>query len=79
MSNIKIGDTVKVIGTTDCGGIEKECIKIETICRVVGVQNDKKGVLVGVIPEKELPFTGYGEYWYLEKDVQKGHMEWIPE
>lgn len=75
---IKIGDTVKVIGITDCGGFEKECIKIGTICKVVGTVNDEKsGLLVGIIPERELPFKGYGEYWYLEKDVEKGRMKWV--
>lgn len=75
---IKVGDNVKVIGTTICGGIEKECIKIGTICRVVGTEMDKKvGLIVGLIPEKQLPFKGYGEYWYLEKDVEKGHCEWV--
>lgn len=77
---INIGDTVKVIGTTSCGGDEKECIKIGTICRVVGIRNDEKeGLLVGIIPERKLPFNGYGDYWYLVKDVEKGHMEWIAE
>ncbi|MBR5796324.1 MAG: hypothetical protein IKY26_09290 [Erysipelotrichaceae bacterium] len=75
---IKVGDTVKVIGTTVCGLEEKECIKIGTICKVVGIEVDEKeGLIVGMIPERELPYNGYGEYWYLEKDVEKGHMEWI--
>lgn len=75
---IKVGDTVKVIGKTSCGGGEIECIKIGTICKVVGTENDEtEGLIVGVIPEKEIPYKGYGEYWYLEKDVEKGHMEWV--
>lgn len=77
---IKVGDTVKVIGTTSCGGFEKECIKIGTICKVVGTENDEReGLIVGIVPKKELPYNGYGEFWYLEKDVEKGHMEWIKE
>lgn len=77
---IKLGDTVKIIGTTVCGGVEKECIPIGTVCRVVGVENRKKeGLIVGVIPKKELPYSGYGEYWYLARDVEKGHMEWVKE
>ena len=77
---IKVGDTVKVVGTTDIGGIEKELIKINTICKVVGVENNEKyGLIVGLIPERELPYNGYGEFWYLEKDVEKGHMEWVKE
>ena len=77
---IKVGDIVKVVGTTDIGGIEKELIKINTICKVVGVENNEKnGLIVGIVPEKELPYNGYGEFWYLEKDVEKGHMEWVRE
>lgn len=80
MSNIKIGDTVKVTGTTNCGGEEKECTPIGTICKVIGTESDdKEGILVGIIPERELPFNGYGDYWYLEKDVEKGSLKWIPE
>ena len=59
---------------------EKELIKINTICKVVGVENNEKnGLIVGIIPERELPYNGYGEFWYLEKDVEKGHMEWVRE
>lgn len=77
---IKVGDTVKVIGTTNIGGIEKELIKINTICKVVGVENNEKyGLIVGIIPERELPYNDYGEFWYLEKDVEKGHLEWVKE
>lgn len=77
---LHIGDMVKVIGTTDCGGFEKECIVIGTICKVVGVTITRKGnVVAGIVPVKELPFKGCGEYWYLEKDLEKGKMEWIPE
>lgn len=77
---IKVGDTVKVIGTTDVGGIEKELIKIGTICRVVTTENtENEGMIVGIVPENELPYSGYGEYWYFEKDVEKGHLEWIKE
>ena len=75
---IKVGDTVKVIGTTMCVDVEEECIKIGTICKVVETEDDKKGgLIVAIIPERELPYEGYGEYWYFEKDVEKGHMEWV--
>ena len=71
---IKVGDTVKVIGTTECGGKEKECIKIGTICEVVATENDPKaGLIVGVTPKE----TRDCEYWYLEKDVEKGRLEWV--
>ena len=73
---LKIGDMVKVKGKTLCSGIEKECIPIGTVCRVVGTDyNDKEGFTVGIIPE--ISYSGYGEYWYLACDVEKGHMEWV--
>ena len=76
---IKIGDTVKVIGKTICGNNEEvELIPIGTICLVVGTQPDnKKGNIVGVVPENNPMKNGFGEYWYLEKDVEKGHMVWV--
>jgi hypothetical protein len=74
---IKIGDFVKVIGTTDCGGFEKECIKIGTICKVVDTCIDKRdGFTVGIESINEFKPA---RFWYLEKDVEKGHLEWIKE
>lgn len=72
---LKIRDTVKVKDKTLCGGIEKECIPIGTICRVVGTNyDDREGFTVGIIPETRLPYSGYGEYWYLACGVEKGHI-----
>lgn len=77
---IEIGDTVKVIGKTLCGDIRKECITIGTICRVVGIDNTgESNLTVGIIPEKELPYKGFEEYWYSSDSVEKGHIEWIKE
>ena len=77
---IKLGDTIKIIGTTLCGDEEKECIPIGTVCEVVGIENrEKEGLILGVIPQKELPYSGYGEYWYLARDIEKGRMEWVKE
>lgn len=74
---LKIGDIVKVKGKTMVGDEEQEVFPIGTICRVVEVgNNDKKGVIVGIVPETE-PYKGYGEYLYLACDVEKGHMEWV--
>lgn len=71
---ISVGDTVKVIGKTACGGFEEvECIPIGTICRVTGVENDSTGKIIGIEPINDYPY----EYWYLEKDLEKGHMEWV--
>lgn len=75
---LKIGDTVRVIGeTVDGNGWKKEYIPIGTICRIIGIENDKKeGLLVEIIPEKEYSYSDWG-YWYLARDVEKGHMKWI--
>lgn len=75
---IKVGDTVKVIGKTVCGIKEKECIKIGTVCKVVRRNVLTNGYEVfGIVPERELPYDGWGEIWYSEKDLEKGHMEWV--
>lgn len=72
---IKVGDTVKVTGTTSCGGFEKECIPIGTVCEVTGTYIDEKDRLViGLVPVND---RGYGEYWYLANAVEKGHLEWV--
>ena len=71
---IKVRDTVKVIGKTVSGIEEKECIKIGTICDVVATYDDPDvGRIVGIIPKDSKGC----EYWYLEKDVEKGHIEWV--
>lgn len=77
---IKVGDTVKVIGMTLCGGIETECIKIGTVCKVVEIENrDSGSTFIGIVPERELLYGRCNAYWYLPKDIEKGHMEWIRE
>lgn len=74
---INICDTVKVIGTTLNGaGEEKELIKIGTICKVTKKEKSKEGIIVGIVP---IEHPNYCEYWYLEKDVEKGRLEWIRE
>lgn len=72
---INIGDTVKVIGLAE-GLSEEESIKIGTFCQVIGIKIDEEGEFgVAVVPENELPYDGYSEYWYSEKDVEKVHMD----
>ena len=73
LGNISVGDTVKVIGTTDIGGIEKELIHIGTICKVIEV--DKSGEVFCVRPIN----NSQEGYWYLGKDLEKSHMEWVKE
>ena len=75
---IKIGDLVKVIGTTNCAGFEKECIKIGTICKVIDIEHEGDLPIFCLTPLREFPCSA-DEYWYLEKDVEKGHLEWIKE
>jgi len=74
---LKIGDTVKVIGKTLNGNNEEsELIPIGTICRVADTNyDDKVGNMVELIPSNK--FIGYHGYWYLECDVEKGHLEWV--
>lgn len=75
---LKVGDTVKVKNTTMHYGERKEFIPIGTICRVVGTMYyEKIGNAVGIVPESSLSYDGYEEYWYLECEVEKGHMEWV--
>lgn len=74
---LKVGDTVKVIGTTNCGGFEKECIPIGTICDVVATDTGDDGsVCYALVPKYSIRDF---EYWYLEKDLEKGHLEWVKE
>lgn len=74
---LNIGDTVMVKGKTMIGDEVKEPIMIGTICRVVGLENsEREGIIVGIVPENSL-YNGYGEYWYLACDLEKGHWEWI--
>lgn len=78
---INVGDTVKVIGKTlDGSGEEVELIPIGTICRVEDVDDDENGRFVEIIPINRNAKDGYIShwgYWYLEKDLEKGHMEWV--
>ena len=73
---IKVGDTVKVTGKTtifeDGEVVEKELIPTGTVCKVIETHKDKKnGLLVDIVPESELSYKVYEEFWYAEKDVQK--------
>ena len=74
-AEINVGDTVKVLGLTNCGGLEKELIPIGTICKVINIESDEEGVVAELValdkPNDELG------YWYDIKDLEKGHLEWI--
>lgn len=72
---LKIGDTVKVIGKTIGGdGTEKEYFPIGSICFVLSTEIDKKGRLLVEISTIKNDDCGY---WYLERDLEKGHVMWI--
>ena len=76
---LAVGDMVKVKGTTLCGITETECIPIGTVCVVIGKEIDavRNKVYYEIKPEAN---TGlYTLYWYLEKDLEKGCYEWIPD
>ena len=65
---IKVGDIVKVTGKTLCGGEEKECIPIGTICRVVETEDNAKGKpIIGIVSVT----YDHEPYWYLVFDVEK--------
>lgn len=75
---IKTGDLVKVTGKTLAGdGTEKELIPIGTICKVLEAYTDEKGRAVVEIAPHD--YNWNKGYHYLEKDVEKGRLEWIPD
>lgn len=75
---LKIGDEVKVVGLTNCGGIEKEIIQKGTICEVVNIEKTETGMMAEIMP-KGLKNQWNVGYWYYEKDVEKGKSQWIKE
>lgn len=76
---LKVGDTVKVRGTTLCGGMDTECIPIGSICVVTGKEIDEchGRVYYEIRPKTNVGFNT--PFWYLENDLEKGHYEWIPD
>ncbi len=74
---LKVGDTVKVKKETMHYGERIAFIPIGTICRVVEIKYyENKEKMIGIIPEGDLAYD-YGAYWYLECEVEKGHLEWV--
>lgn len=76
---LKVGNTVKVRGTTFCGGIETECIPIGAVCVVTGKEIDEGHGRVYYEISPKTNARLYTSFWYLEKDLEKGHYEWIPD
>ena len=74
-----IGDTVKVIDRTLCGGIRTEVIPIGTVCVIVEIDHEDYGkpyygLMKGTDSSREwIIADGY----YLEEELEKGHLEWV--
>lgn len=70
------GDIVKVISTTEWFGEPKEFIPIGSVCRIVNIDDSPScGVAYCLVPCNAS--TGYEGYWYLESEVEEGHLEWV--
>ena len=78
-SNIQVGDTVKIIGKTLVGGVEKELIPVGTICRVMSILPDRDGRLCYGVKDERMNFQSDSGIWayYDEKSLEKGAMIWI--
>lgn len=70
----KIGDTVKVISSTNVG----ELIPIGTICTVLEVSKELDGKYYYGIGDNGFHSKSVNGY-YLENELEKGHLEWIKE
>lgn len=73
---LKIGDTVKVLRTTEVEGVQKELIRIGTICTVLEVCRNSDGSYYYGIADTQFHSRNINGY-YLENELEKGHMEWI--
>ena len=62
---LKVGDTVKVKGTTLCGGGETECIPIGAVCVITGKEIDEgRGrVYYEVKPKTNVGFIRHFGTW----------------
>lgn len=72
---LKVGDTVKVItSTTSHWDAEKktEYIPIGTICKIRDIDYCKDETYYGIQPLESNEI-----FYYLEDELEKGHMEWI--
>ena len=68
---LQVGDTVKVISTTDFCGEKVEFIPVGTVCKVTEVSEKYKAIAVTPVDGR------YGTYLYMEDELEKGHYEWI--
>lgn len=77
---INIGDTVKIVKMTQKAGGEPgelfEYIRIGTICTVNDIDHFDDGTTAyECIPDDWR--DDIGGFWYLEDEIEKGHLEWI--
>ena len=75
---LKVGDTVKVIDKTHYSdGSKKELISIGTICTVKELDYEEDGTPdYGLLPIDDSRDDGT-YFYYLENELEKGHLEWI--
>lgn len=72
---LKIGDAVKVISDTVSHWDpydRTEYIPIGTICKVRDIDQCIEGIFYGV-----QPLESNCIFYYLEDELEKGHMEWV--
>lgn len=73
---LNVHDTVKVIGKTIYEDKMTECIPIGTICKVTEVCEDDTRKYYGIVPLNDMASC---PFYYLESDLEKGELKWIPE
>lgn len=75
---IEVGDTVKVISTTDFFGEQIELISIGTICKVIKIDvDDDENEIYIMIEPLDSWCDKYSGFFYLPNELEKGHMEWV--
>lgn len=75
-----IGDTVKITRKTEVNGEIKELLPIGMVCKIVEVRKEDDGThFYGIIPidKEDTPF--YHLFYYLEKELERGRLKWIPD
>jgi len=70
------GDLVKVTGFTNVGGIEKEAIKIGTICKVINADVDCDCYEIIPLNRENDSCNERYTFWYYGKDLEKGLLTW---
>ena len=72
---LKVGDTVKVISATKSHWDPEdrtEYIPIGTFCKVRDIDRCKDGIFYGI-----QSLESNCIFYYLEDELEKGHMEWV--